>query len=123
MQTNQARLVLWDNIKENHPKELKISHIVAIPHKSKAFCSILKLSFWLRLANGGVRPYVNDTTEKTAPAGAIDQIGKCLSRIIHALAEAHEDAKIFMAKWAIKDGFWRMDCVAGEELNFAYIFR
>ena len=26
-----------------------------------------------------------------------------------------------MAKWDIKDGFWRMDCAAGEEWNFAYV--
>ncbi len=64
---------------------------------------------------------MNDTTEKTAPAGAIDQIGKCLLRIIHTFAEADDDAKIFMAKWDIKDGFWRMDCAAGEEWNFAYM--
>ena len=48
---------------------------------------------------------VNDTTVKSAPKGAIDQIGECLSRIVHAFAEASEDAKIFMAKWDIKDGF------------------
>jgi hypothetical protein len=26
-----------------------------------------------------------------------------------------------MAKFDIKDGFWRLDCQAGEELNFAYV--
>jgi hypothetical protein len=26
-----------------------------------------------------------------------------------------------MAKWDIKDGFWQMGCVAGEEWNFAYV--
>ena len=44
-----------------------------------------------------------------------------MSRIIHAFAEAEEDEKIFMAKWDIKDGFWRMDCREGEEWNFAYV--
>ena len=42
-------------------------------------------------------------------------------RIIHAFAQAEEDAKIFMAKWDIKDGFWRLDCEEGEEWNFAYV--
>ncbi len=111
----------WDNIKDNPPKELKILPIAAIPHKSKDFCSILDLSFRLCLANGGVRASINDTTKKTAPAGAINQISKCLSRVIHAFAEADDGAKIFMAKWDIKDGFWRMDCAAGEEWNFAYV--
>ena len=26
-----------------------------------------------------------------------------------------------MAKWDIKDGFWRLDCEKGEEWNFAYV--
>jgi hypothetical protein len=94
---------------------------VAIPHKSKAYRSILDLSFRLRLANGGVRASVNDTTKKTAPAGIISQIGECLARIVHAFAETDPSAKIFMAKWDTKDGFWRMDCAEGEEWNFAYV--
>ncbi len=111
--SKQARVVEWDAIKDNPPTELKISPIAAIPHKSKAYRSILELSFRLRLKNGGFRDAVNDTTVKTAPGGAIDQIGDCLSRIIHAFAAAEEDEKIFMA--------WRMDCREGEEWNFAYV--
>jgi len=56
-----------------------------------------------------------------APRGALDQLGQALSRIIHAFAEANDNAKIFMAKWDIKDGFWCMDCEKGEECNFAYV--
>jgi hypothetical protein len=55
------------------------------------------------------------------PKGAIDRIGEALSRIVHAFAEADENAKIFMAKRDIKDGFWRMDCTEGEEWNFAHV--
>ncbi len=33
----QANLVLWDEIKDNPPSQLKISPIAAIPHKLKAF--------------------------------------------------------------------------------------
>jgi hypothetical protein len=47
---------------------------------------------------------VNDATEKTSLGGAIDQIGECLTRIIHAFAKAGNNNKIFMAKWDIKDG-------------------
>jgi hypothetical protein len=54
VQTNQARLVLWESIKDNPPKKLKISPIAAIPHKSKDSRSILDLSFRLRLKNRGV---------------------------------------------------------------------
>ncbi len=34
---NQARLMQWDSIKDNPPKELKILSIAAILHKSKDF--------------------------------------------------------------------------------------
>ncbi len=118
---NQARLVQWDSIKDNPPKDLKILPIAAIPHKSKDFWLILNLSFRLRLKNSRVCASVNNTTKKTAPAGAINQIGECLSHVTHAFAEAEDNAKIFMSKWDIKDGFWQMDCAAGEEWNFAYV--
>jgi hypothetical protein len=48
-------------------------------------------------------------------------MGHALSRIIHAFAEAGEDDKVFMAKFDIKDGFWRLDCKEGEEWNFVYV--
>ncbi len=48
-------------------------------------------------------------------------MGHALSCIIHAFAKADDDAKIYMAKWDIKYGFWRMDSEAGEEYNFAYV--
>ena len=119
--TGQARVVQWNEIKNNPPNQLKISPIAAIPHKSKAFRSILDLSFRLRLKDGGVVLAVNDTSTKTAPQGAIDQIGHSLKRIIHAFSEAGDDEKIFMAKWDVKDGFWRLQCRDGEEWNFAYV--
>ncbi len=115
VRTNQAQIVQWEDIKENPPKELKITPIAAIPHKSKAYQSILDLSFWLRLKTGGVLSAVNDTTEKTAPEGAINQIGESLLHVIHAFSETKVNAKKIMAKWDTKDGFWRMDCENGEE--------
>jgi hypothetical protein len=121
VRTGQAKLVAWESIKDNPPPELKISPIAAIPHKSKQFRSILDLSFHLRLARGEVIPSVNSTTVKTAPRGAIDQLGHSLARIIHAFAETKDDARIFMAKWDIKDGFWRMDAEDGAEWNFSYV--
>ena len=110
-------------IKDNPPTQLKISPIAAIPHKLRGFRSILDLSFSLHLKNGGILPSVNDTTIKTAPKGALDQLGHALSGIIHAFAESDDtpDAKIFMAKWDLKDGFWRMMCEEGEEWTFAYV--
>ena len=117
----QARVVLWDEIKGNHPRQLKVSPVAAIPHKSRAYRSILDLSFSLRLTEGGTLPSVNETTTKLAPRGAIDQLGHSLKRIIHAFAEAEVDAVILMAKWDIQDGFWRLNCRTGEEWNFSYV--
>jgi hypothetical protein len=117
----QAKVAAWDSIKDDPPENLKISSITAVPHKLKQFRSILDLSFHLWLKQGGELPSVNSTMLITAPMGAIDQLGHSLSRIIHAFAETNDDAVIFMAKWDIKDGFWRLDIGTGAEYNFAYV--
>ncbi len=39
----QAKIVLWDEIKDTPPPQMKVLPIAAIPHKSKAFQSILDL--------------------------------------------------------------------------------
>ena len=117
----QCKVVLWDDVKHDPPKQMKVSPLAMIPHKSRGFRAILDLSFKLRLKNGGMLPSVNEGTTLEAPAGAIDQLGHSLSRIIHAFAEAEDDAKIFMAKFDIKDGFWRLSCETGEEWNFCYV--
>ncbi len=118
----QARVVLWDDIKSNHPRQLKVSPVAAIPHKSRAYRLILDLSFKLCLEDGGVVESVNDTTEKWAPRGAIDQLGHSLKWLIHAFAEADDDAVILLAKWDIQDGFWRLNFREGEEWNFCYVW-
>jgi len=107
----QAQLVKGADIKDDLPTELKISLIAAIPHYSWKFRSILDLTFPLRLTDGAIRNSVNATTEKTAPAAAIDQIGCVLKRFIHAFAEIeNEDANFFMAKFNVDNGFLRLDC-------------
>ena len=92
-----------------------------IPHKSRLFREIFDLSFGIKLADGNIVPSVNKGSVKTAPQGAINQMGHVLMRIIHAFAQAEPEDKIFQAKWDIKDGFWRLDCQEGEEWNFAYV--
>jgi hypothetical protein len=118
----QARVVGWDNIKWDHPRQLNVSPVAAIPHKSCEYRSILDLSFALRLVDRGVVESVNSTTEKFAPRGAIDQLGHSSKQIIHVFAEVEEDAKILMAKWDIQDRFWRLNCQKGEEWNFCYVW-
>ena len=89
---------------------MKVSPIASIPHKPKSFRSILELLFSLKLTPHGSVPSVNKKIEKTAPGGAIDQIGNFLLRLIRAFAEAPDCARISKAKWDIKDGFWSLDC-------------
>ena len=117
----QAHIVNWLDVWDNPPHELKISPISMIPHKSQKYRPILDLSFSLHLHDSSCVPSVNEASIKTSPKGSIDQIGHSLSHIIHAMALAADDDKVFMAKWDIKDGFWKIDCAAGEEWNFAYV--
>ena len=91
---------------------------MATPHKSKVLISILDISFSLKLTPHGRVPAVNINSKKTAPGGAIDQIGHVLLHLIHAFAEALDCANIFQAKWDIKDGSWRLYCKEGEEWIF-----
>lgn len=97
----QCKVVLWDDIKHNTPQQLKISPLAMIPHKSRKYCAILDLSFWIWLQCGREVPSVNKATTLEAPAGAIDQLGHSLQRIIHVFAEASEDVNFFMAKFDI----------------------
>ena len=117
----QARIVKWNDIRHNPPPQLKISPIAMVPHKSRPYRAILDLSFPVRMHMAEDVPSVNTNTVKTAPQGAIDQIGHVLPRIIHAFASVSDSDVVFMAKWDIKDGFWRLDCEQGEEWNFAYV--
>jgi hypothetical protein len=97
----QATIVDWDTIKHNPPPQMKVSPFAAIPHKSKAFRSILDLLFLLHLQDGTKLPAVNDSTTKMAMSGAIKQLGHALQQVIHAFAEADKNDKILMAKWDI----------------------
>jgi hypothetical protein len=105
VQAVQAKLVLWDDIKDDSPTQLNILPIAAITHKLKALCFIFDLSSHLWLKHESFLELVNDSMVKLAPQGALDQLGHALSRIIHAFTKTDDNVKIFMAKWDIKDGF------------------
>ena len=68
-------MVLWDDIKDDPPEELKVSPIAMILHKSRMFRTILDLSFRLRLKNGDEIPSVNESTEKNGPSWVNRPIG------------------------------------------------
>jgi hypothetical protein len=102
VEKGQARVVLWDNIISNHSRQLKVLPVVAIPHKSRAYRSILDLSFALCLKDGGMIKSVKHTMEKWAPCREINQLGHSLKRILHMFMEANNDAKVLVAKWDIQ---------------------
>ena len=54
--SNRSRLVLYEEIKFNIPTQIKVSPIAVILHKSRAFRSILDLSFLLNLNPRGRVP-------------------------------------------------------------------
>ena len=70
--SKRVRLVIYEDIKGNILKQMKVSTIAAIPHKSKAFWFILNLSFSLKLTPQGRVPSLNGNSKETASGGAID---------------------------------------------------
>ena len=93
--SKRARLVLYEDIKCNIPKQMKLSPISAIPNKIKSVRYILDLSFSLKLSPQGRFLSVNEKSEKTGPGGTIDQIWHVILRLIRAFVEAQERAKLF----------------------------
>jgi hypothetical protein len=114
-----ARVVRWGDIKNNIPKNLKISPVAMIPHKSRKFRCILDLSFKLQ-HKGKIYSSVNEETTKLAKPEAMVQLGLSLKRIIHCMAK--NSTKPFkFAKLDIKDGFWRMAVSNENAWNFCYV--
>jgi hypothetical protein len=114
----QTKFILWEGIHNNPPPNLKISPIVLIPHKSRAYYAIPDLSFCIHLSCIQHLPLVNKTTALTLATGAIDQMGHSLSCRIHDF-KAEPEAAIFMAKFDINRWFCYLDCTKGREWNFA----
>ena len=97
IERGQAKVVLWDDIKDDPPKQLKISPLAMVPHKSRLFRAILDLSFSLKLSTHHV-PSVNKLTEKVSLEGTLDQLGTVLPRIIAAVAQTAEDEVVFFCQ-------------------------
>jgi hypothetical protein len=87
----------WNGTKkDNPPMQMKVLPIAAIPHKLKAFRSILDLSFMLRLRNGTTLPSVNSSTTKTAPSGAINKLGHSLQQ---SYTHSQRPTKMTKSSW------------------------
>ena len=102
-------------------KKLKISPVAMIPHKSRAYRTILDLSFRLRHL-GKLMQSVNSATVKQAPAESMVQLGQCVQRIIALLADNYDpDQPFLFSKLDIKDGFWRLAVSDENAWNFCYV--
>ena len=115
------RIVKWKDIKHNFPKNLKISPVAMIPHKSRSFRCILDLSFKLKV-NGTKINSVNETTTTQSPQKSMAQLGWVIKRIITTMAHNYNTNKpFFFSKCDIKDGFWRMNVSLDDAWNFCYV--
>ena len=61
----------WEDIKETHPKQLKVTPIAAIPYKLRLYYLILHLSFELKM-DGKQTELVNNTSKPMAPRELLD---------------------------------------------------
>jgi hypothetical protein len=110
-------IVLWDELKKNLPKVLKISPAVAVPQANRRDRIILKLFFPVRQPKEAGRhqkmgptmaPLVNETTVKLSPQVAVKEIGQVLNRVLHFMASTPANHDIMISKVDLSNGFWWM---------------
>lgn len=113
-----AKVVRYGDIKDHLPKNLKISSVAMIPHKSLSFRTILDLSFRLRHL-GKLIESVSSATIKMAPAESMIQLGQCVQCLITLLVDNYDPNQPFLfSKLDIKDGFWRLAVNDDNAWNF-----
>ena len=116
-----SRVVLWDDIKDNLPPQLKISPVAVVPQSNRRDRIILDLSFPVRVGREIIQQAVNATTVSTSHPSALKYLGSSMPRILQFMAHAPSTLPIFFSKYDVSDGFWRMVVAAGAEWNFAYV--
>ena len=82
MEKDQVKIITWDDVKDDPPKELKLSPMAQIPHKSRAYRTLLDLSHEVMKAGQLIAPSVNSTTVPLAPEAALMQMRSVLTQII-----------------------------------------
>ena len=116
-----CKIVNWDDIKHDLPPQLKISPVAAVPQVGRRPRIILDLSFGVRMGSEVIQQAVNATTTTTSHPAALDFLGSSMPRILDFLAHAPSEYPVYLSKYDISDGFWRMVVAAGAEWNFAYV--
>ena len=116
-----AKIVKWGDIKTNYPKNMKISPVAMIPHKSRDYRCILDLSFQYNFKNTKQQS-VNQTTNTKAPKKSMAYLGMVLKKLIYTMSQNYNQNMPFMySKNDIKDGFWRMNVSKNDAWNFCYV--
>ena len=89
-----ARQILFGELRKNIPKNLKISHVAMIPHKSRDYRTILDLSIKLKI-NDTTMPSVNEGTVQTAPQHSMRELGRVIERMVSLMAASPTDSPDF----------------------------
>jgi hypothetical protein len=129
-----TEVVYWDEIKDNLPKNFKVSPVAVIPQTGRRGRIILDLSFPVRRPptkqessskrrrmGETIQESVNDTTKKLAPSEPVHAIGKVLPRLFHFMASTPKDQEIRLSKVDLSDGFWRLIVEPEQKHNFCYV--
>jgi hypothetical protein len=87
--TGIVGLIRWANIRDNPPRNLKLSPMTAIPHKRPLFWMILDLSHGVRLRGSQFLSINEATNKRVAPAEVMLELGNVLPQLIYAIAILH----------------------------------
>ena len=117
-----AWLIDWDSIKDNPSQNLKISLIIAIPHKSRGFQMILDLSHGVTISTK-CYPSINELTmpDAAAPTHSMVEWGNVLPCLIYVVATAPNAGPILFSKLDIKDRYWHIVVPSENQWHFAYM--
>ena len=115
LKQKQVRILSWEGIQSKPPSELKLSPMAQIPHKSRAYRTLLDLSHEVKEGEQVIAQSINATTVPLAPEAALMQMGSVMPRIIIAMAQCPEDSVIYFSKFDITDGFWQIINELGKE--------
>ena len=101
--------MLWEDLKQLRPPNLKISPVAVVPQVGRCGRIILDLSFPVYQEINGVvtavQASVNDTTVLTAPSTPVKEIVKVLPRLLHYMRDTPAGLHILFSKLDISDGF------------------
>ena len=125
-----AEIYFWDDLKGDHPSNLKISLVTVIPQQDRRGRITLDLLFpvYQRAARGRRRQIrkirqeaVNKFLVGLAPEKAVKQLGKILPLLFEYLLETPTATPVLFSKINLSDGFWRMKVTEDQKWNFSYV--